>query len=1015
MDKTFVEEDFMMTGMGGANGNNPNIFGAGAFSMPQNNGIGTGGLNMPMNMGAMQSMMYMGVPPNMASMYNPSASNSMDDLGSAAIEFPPELGGDPPKLTPAAATLNSGGVMDPTSMMGMNPMMAAGMNPHLYMSPAMQQMQYNPMFGGYAPQNLNMLQQHQMLQAQQQQYMQFMQQNMLNMNNNQTNLSGNSGMLGAPATNGLGTPQQPHPSIAQPSAVNTATSAANNANNNNAGSWRSPSDDPQRKDVIGRIIRFLQMQKPNAPPDWIRRLPQMARKLEEALYRKANSKQEYNDMNTLQQRLHVVAQEFKNKDWRSTDDNGIRQDLIHRIVMLLRAQNPNATPDWINRLPHMAKKLEEMLYQKATSKAEYTDNARLKERLQVVATEIHKNNQKKGVPPPTTAPKTELPTAPTAPSGPAKMEAIAMPAELNNPFLDNARAIASILTPRTITEYNHKVLTMIQNIGQHRVVLMRQQQRLMQLKHACECKQDKCAQLACAEMKPLWAHIQTCPENENCSTPHCVSSKYVLAHYQQCMKSTCVVCASLNQPPQPQPTNSLQQQHQFNHMVQQQQKQHLQQQQFKQNSLPPHHLVGAAMSHQPLQMPLELKDEGKPQSHFASQAKIISSTLPENIIRDYHQKVDFMMNDSTQLQHQSILQRQQQRLLELRHASECKLEKCTQPSCHEMKPLWAHVLTCRQADTCSTPHCVSSKYVLAHYQHCAKPNCVVCLPLRDIRTEPQHTADKIRQFTEKAKGAANMLTTRQTQEYHAKVLGMMHVKCVAQNQTILERQQQRLLHLRHALFCPTDKCVLPYCAEMKKLWTHVMGCKKSESCAYAHCLSSKYVLSHFQQCTNPACVVCALVRDAGEMEKSMEEEARANAVEKKEPAAPSQSTAPLKRGSSVMEADQQPPMKKPAPTPQTVKPPTPQAAPQPIPMPANLPSAPPKPATPTPVKADKVESPKPTPPSAAPTPKAATPVQQMIACPPELLKDEDEFTFMDGIEEELGDDLLGSDELAFDF
>ncbi|RHY84122.1 hypothetical protein DYB31_005764 [Aphanomyces astaci] len=807
--------------MGGTNGSNSNMFGA--FSMPPNNGMGNGGgLNMPMNMGAMQSMMYMGVP-QMASMYNPSTSNSVDELGSAAIEFPPELGGDPPKLT-ASSSLNSGGAMDPSAMMGMNSMMATGMNPHMYLNPGMQQMQYNPMFGGYPPQNLNMMQQqHQMMQ--QQQYLQFMQQNMINMNNNQQ--GGNNSNPGTSTSNNNmmanPTPQAtPPPPAATPSASSGATTNA-------GGSWRSPSDDPQRKDVIGRIIRFLQMQKPNAPPDWIRRLPQMARKLEEALYRKASSKPEYNDMNTLQQRLHVVAQEFKNKDWRSADDNGIRQDLIHRIVMLLRAQNPNATPDWINRLPHMAKKLEEMLYQKATSKAEYTDNARLKERLQVVATEIHKNNQKKG------------------------RQGAARSADYGISVEDGGAGYAGRAAP-SIPRHcaGHRILP--DAAHDHR-------QRLMQLKHACECHADKCAHPACAEMKPLWAHIQTCPESENCATPHCVSS----------------------------------------------------------------------------------------------------NTLPENIIRDYHQKVDFMMNDSSQAQHQSILHRQQQRLLELRHASECKADKCAHPACAEMKPLWTHVVTCRQADT--------SLYETPLRRVSSPARC------QEGGWRRRGTADKIRQFTDKAKGAANMLTTRQIQDYHAKVLGMMHVKCVAQNQTILERQQQRLLHLRHALFCPAEKCAAAYCAEMKKLWSHVMGCKKSESCAYAHCLSSKYVLSHFQQCTNPACVVCALVRDAHEMEKAMAEDARANMDKKEQPLAPANQ--PVKRGLESADTNQQPPSKKQA---------------------LAVPSPPESCGTRS-AKADNSQQ-----------------QHSMIACPPELLKDEpdvlkdDEFAFMQDIDEELGGEVLEFDE-----
>ena len=42
-------------------------------------------------------------------------------------------------------------------------------------------------------------------------------------------------------------------------------------------------------------------------------------------------------------------------------------------------------------------------------------------------------------------------------------------------------------------------------------------------------------------MKSLWKHIMSC-KDQNCATPHCVSSRYVLSHYSKCKEETCPVC-----------------------------------------------------------------------------------------------------------------------------------------------------------------------------------------------------------------------------------------------------------------------------------------------------------------------------------------------------------------------------------------------------------------------------------------------------------------------------------------
>ena len=59
--------------------------------------------------------------------------------------------------------------------------------------------------------------------------------------------------------------------------------------------------------MIQQIVFLLRKRKPDAPPEWIQKLPEMARRLEDRLYRVAQSKMEYQNMATLKQRLQDVA------------------------------------------------------------------------------------------------------------------------------------------------------------------------------------------------------------------------------------------------------------------------------------------------------------------------------------------------------------------------------------------------------------------------------------------------------------------------------------------------------------------------------------------------------------------------------------------------------------------------------------------------------------------------------------------------------------------------------------
>ncbi|KAE9027128.1 hypothetical protein PF011_g2199 [Phytophthora fragariae] len=71
--------------------------------------------------------------------------------------------------------------------------------------------------------------------------------------------------------------------------------------------WQSENDLPLRRKMIGKIVSLLQQRKPDAPAEWIRRLPDMARRLEDSLYRTAKNRDEYGDFSSLKTRLQHLA------------------------------------------------------------------------------------------------------------------------------------------------------------------------------------------------------------------------------------------------------------------------------------------------------------------------------------------------------------------------------------------------------------------------------------------------------------------------------------------------------------------------------------------------------------------------------------------------------------------------------------------------------------------------------------------------------------------------------------
>lgn len=82
----------------------------------------------------------------------------------------------------------------------------------------------------------------------------------------------------------------------------------------------------------------------------------------------------------------------------------------------------------------------------------------------------------------------------------------------------------------------------------------------------------------------------------------------------------------------------------------------------------------------------------------------------------------------------TAVQQQIRRILLLRHAKRCPHERGQCPHlaiCGNLKSLWSHVSSCSDRN-CQFRHCISSRYILAHYSKCDSADCPVCVPVRNM-------------------------------------------------------------------------------------------------------------------------------------------------------------------------------------------------------------------------------------------------------------------------------------------
>jgi len=307
------------------------------------------------------------------------------------------------------------------------------------------------------------------------------------------------------------------------------------------GGWQSDKDVNERRKMIAKIVQLLRQRKPNAPQEWLNKLPQMAKRLEESLYRAAPSFEAYKDVNTLKQRLQQLAMNI-----------GMKTKTAQARAAQQKAQTSQAQGQV---MPQLSQQYQQQQQQQ-------------KQRPQPQVA----NSAGGGQPMPPAVPLQQQPSAAqsapgrqvvnmndinpmaggrqsSVPSQPG-MPQVAPPApSLSGQQHMPSHAAATGSSSGRTGSSSAGSSTSSRKLSDRHQVLRHQQQRLLLLRHAAKCPHDdgQCPVTPhCAGMKRLWKHIAEC-KDQKCLVPHCVSSRYVLSHYHRCKDVRCPVCGPVRE------------------------------------------------------------------------------------------------------------------------------------------------------------------------------------------------------------------------------------------------------------------------------------------------------------------------------------------------------------------------------------------------------------------------------------------------------------------------------------
>eukprot|EP01038_Epipyxis_sp_PR26KG_P004228 gene4228-6004_t len=573
-----------------------------------------------------------------------------------------------------------------------------------------------------------------------------------------------------------------------------------------------------------------------------------------------------------QQSLLIAGTKFPAKVWHNQSEHIlIRTEMVQKIIELLKTRRPNATEDWHEKLPHMAKRLEDALYHDASTLEDYSDYGSLKTRLQQLAMSMGGSKPPGAV---VTKPNNAVPT--------------------NN----NNDPRMMLIRQQQLQQQQQQQQ---QQMHQHQITnqqQMQQQQQMVGQQHMVQpaySQQPMNQQLAAALNQQQLGQFPYPPQQQQLRTAQAAASQYPQVSIpSQMMPNMQSQGISINggqngvqQMPNQIPMSNMMNNHNQMPMQMNQQPYH--------NAMPidyqmqnPNHMMLAP--HPIVQMPQYINNGEKPPTNQINQIEnnYMNLNNPNNINinqmqpRMYDNQIqgnNMMMppitwhsqGDHSKLRTETImLISDQLKLARPENSGDDwnEIAKRYEESYFQMstsldvyidrnnvKSYVHSVLNNVPMQQQRNNYAISGhppnqqddhNQQVGNYQgnlqHRQLPNQAI------LQQQPAMFAPPNSQQVQQPPPQQQQ-TNAHTEEHRKQVL---------------KQQQQRLLLLRHASKCPhgNGQCpVTPHCWSMKMLWKHIMSCK-DQDCKVAHCVSSRYVLSHYSKCKEQSCPVCGPVREA---------------------------------------------------------------------------------------------------------------------------------------------------------
>ena len=499
--------------------------------------------------------------------------------------------------------------------------------------------------------------------------------------------------------------------------------------------WHSPENAAIREFIASQIVTLLQQRRPNATEDWQQKLPSMGKRLEDALYGKANSLEEYKDTSTLKTRLQQLAQQMNNKNQnsRAPQPAAVPQQFAPQQqagpggpVMGATgpgqhsSQHPSQVPQVPPPFVHTQSIAQPHMQQSQQHSPQHQNQQQQQQQQQLMHPQPGNTSRTLA------AVSSQYGTVP--------------PLYRANSLSSSGSGGGSsvISAANSGGQMNNNGMSVIEGLPQYPQTMPMVVPGIHQQHQHPQYQQQQMPYPSPSEQMHPQGH----------GTVAAGGGGYDGSVNQQGYQQQPVIHPSSYQSQQQQHLPPQQQQAAYSQPPPQMYAPH------PQLSIPQLPSISPPMISSQLQQPQHQQHHQHQSSASGpqdSESAIIDSMIDHtggstssgggveansgysSSSGQQQQGKRPPSNQHSEEHRRQVLKQQQQRLLLLRHASKCPHEngRCpVTPHCASMKNLWKHIMGCKDQE-CKIPHCVSSRYVLSHYSKCKDVNCPVCGPVRE--------------------------------------------------------------------------------------------------------------------------------------------------------------------------------------------------------------------------------------------------------------------------------------------